>query len=458
MSKAHKVERLIAEKINNKPLLITEDSLIPILDYLENRKEAAISGDTSERYNQPIIAENVAMIPVSGSLSYEKTWLGAMCGMTSYQQLLEDVEEVLSYGIKTIVLDVDSGGGEAYSCFSTAEAIRNRVDAAGATLITYIDGMSASAAYALTAVSDEVIINPMAQAGSIGVLIRLMDQSEALKQAGLKPIFITSADSKVPFDTEGSFKKEFLEELQESVDELHTQFVNHVASYRNITPESVNSMNAKVFSAKKAVELGLVDKIMTQDEFAAYLVDLEEKKKPMPLGFFSRNTKAKANVEQPEAALAAHTQEELEMADKALLEEMQAKLNALQAQFDTDIAEAVAALDEKDAELNAALQELADAKEALAAIEAEKAQAAIDAKKAKLEAVVGTEMAGDLFPALSALDDAAFNKVVASYEAANKKFEQSPLAQEIGYEADGTASATQKESALAKRLKAKQAK
>jgi hypothetical protein len=146
------------------------------------------------------------------------------------------------------------------------------------------------------------------------------------------------------------------------------------------------------------------------------------------------------------------------MADKALLEEMQAKLNALQAQFDTDIAEAVAALDEKDAELNAALQELADAKEALAAIEAEKAQAAIDAKKAKLEAVVGTEMAGDLFPALSALDDAAFNKVVASYEAANKKFEQSPLAQEIGYEADGTASATQKESALAKRLKAKQAK
>jgi len=48
--------------------------------------------------------------------------------------------------------------------------------------------------------------------------------------------------------------------------------------------------------------------------------------------------------------------------------------------------------------------------------------------------------------------------VVASYEAANKKFEQSPLAQEVGYVADGTASTEQKESALARRLKAKAAK
>jgi len=48
--------------------------------------------------------------------------------------------------------------------------------------------------------------------------------------------------------------------------------------------------------------------------------------------------------------------------------------------------------------------------------------------------------------------------VVASYEAANKKFEQSPLAQEVGYVADGTAPTEQKESALARRLKAKAAK
>jgi DNA repair exonuclease SbcCD ATPase subunit len=285
-----------------------------------------------------------------------------------------------------------------------------------------------------------------------------MDQSERMKQEGLKPIFISSASSKVPFDAEGGFKKEFLEELQESVNELHLEFVNHVASYRDITPEAVNGMNAKVFNAKKAMELGLVDKIMTQDEFAEYLADLEESKKPMPLSFFNRKAKAQAEVEQPTAALAAKQQEEVEMADKALLEGMQAKLDALQAQFDADIAEAVAALDEKDAELNSVLSQLEEAKKALAEVEASKAQAALDAKKAKLVAAAGTVVAEDVFPALSVLDNEAFDKIVASYAQANKAFEQSPLAQEVGYTADGSADTIKQESALAKRLKAKQAK
>jgi DNA repair exonuclease SbcCD ATPase subunit len=177
----------------------------------------------------------------------------------------------------------------------------------------------------------------------------------------------------------------------------------------------------------------------------------------MPLSFFNRKAKAQAEVEQPTAALAAQ-HEEVEMADKALLEGMQAKLDALQAQFDADIAEAVAALDEKDAELNSVLSQLEDAKKALAEVEASKAQAALDAKKAKLVAAAGSVVAEDVFPALSVLDNEAFDKIVASYVQANKAFEQSPLAQEVGYTADGSADTVKQESALAKRLKAKQPK
>jgi signal peptide peptidase SppA len=459
---AHKLSRLIAEKINNKPLLITEDSLRPVLDYLETREEAAVSNDSSERFNAPSITDNIALIPVSGSLSYEKTFLGALCGLTSYQQLLEDVEEALSFGVQYLVLDVDSGGGEAYACFDTANAIRNRADKAGAKIIAYVDGMAASAAYALTSIADEVISHPNSESGSIGVLIRLIDQSEAMKKAGYKQQFITSADSKVPFNAEGGFKQEFIDDLQARVNALHIEFAEHVSKYRNISVESINDMKAKVFSANKAVELGLVDSIMTHDQFAEYLAQLEESKQPMPLNFslFKKNTKASADVsqevveatvEQQEAALAALPEENVDMAEQALIQELQAKMDALQTQYDADVAEALAALDEKDAELNAALKELDS-------IKAAQAQEALDAKKAKLVAVVGTEMAEDLFADLSALPDAAFDKVVASYQSANAKFEKSELANEVGYEADGSADAEQKESALARRLKAKQAK
>lgn len=443
---SHKVNRLIAEKINNKPLLITEDSLNPILDYLENRSEAALASDESKRANQPTIAERTAIIPIHGSLTYEKTWMGALCGMTSYQQLLEDVEEVLSVGIKTIVLDVDSGGGEAYSCFQTATAIRKRVDEAGAKLITYIDGMSASAAYALTSVSDEVISHPMAESGSIGVLIRLIDQSKAMDKAGFKQIYITSAESKVPFEADGSFKPDFLADLQERVDELHGEFVSHVAKYRNISPESVNGLNAKVFSAKKAQEIGLIDKIMEHDEFYDYLADLEEASNPMPLSFFKRkDSKAKAEDVNQEAALAALTEEDVDMTQLA---DMQAQLDAFiaeKAALESDMAEALALIDEKDAELAAALSKVE-------ALEAEKAEAHTNAKKAKLADVVGEAKATELFAHLSKLDDVSFEAVVDSYKATNKALESTELFTETGVAADVDTTIPQ-ESALAKRLR-----
>jgi len=466
MSKAHKLHRLAMEKIYNKPLLIVQESLVPILDYLENRTSSVTSEQVEASLveqglsrSEKMLTDDLAVIPITGSLTYESNFLSALCGLTSYESLVNDVSEALDMGIKTIVFRADSGGGEAFAMMSSADMIRDMVDKSGGKIITYVDGMAASACYGLIAISDEVVMHPDSQAGSIGVVIQLMNNSEKLKKDGYKRKFITSADSKVPFDEEGEFKEDFLDELKEYVDEIHVKFVNHVAKYRPISAEQINGLKAKVFSAKKSLSLGLADKIMDHAEFQSYLENIVEDKQEqnMPLSFLTRKAKAQANVEQPTAALAAQQQEELEMADKALLAEMQAKLDALQATYDKEVVEAIAALDEKDAELNAALSELAAAKEALAQFEADKAQAALDAKKAKLEAAAGTEIANEVFPALSALDDAAFDKIVASYEVANKAFEKSPLAQEVGYEADGSAPLVQ-ESALARRLRAQAAK
>jgi ClpP class serine protease len=425
---AHEAWRLLAEKINNKPLLITEDALTPILSYLENRTEAAISNEDTKRRNAPSIAERTAMIPVSGSLSYEKTWLGAMCGMTSYQQLVEDVEEMLDLGAKTIVLDVDSGGGEAYGCFETAMSIKKRVSDAGAKLITYVDGMAASAAYALASVADEVIINPMAEAGSIGVLIRLIDSSEAMKKAGYKQIYITSAKSKVPFDADGGFKKEFLEDLQSRVDKLHTQFLDHVSMNRNISTESINNMQAKVFDAEKALQLGLVDKIMSHEDFFEYLADLEEKSSPMITNIFK--PKAKASTE---AITTTEEDDAMKLAElQAQYEDVVAKLTASVdqvASLESQVLEALASVDEKDAELNAALSELNAIKQA--SLEAANAD-----KMAKLAAVYGDDQAQEMFDALSALPEAAFDKIVSAKRLDNQTVAQSPMFQEVGVTGD----------------------
>lgn len=424
---AHEAKRIIAERINNKPLLITEDALTPILDYLETREEAAIGNEDTKRRNAPSIAERTAIIPISGSLSYQKTWMGALCGMTSYQQLLEDVEEMIDLGAKTIVMDISSGGGEAYGAFSTATSIKKRTSEAGVKLLAYVDGMAASAAYALAAVADEIIINPMAEAGSIGVLVRLMDSSEAMKKAGYKPIFITSAESKVPFNAQGGFKKEFLEEIQERVDKLHMQFVEHVASYRNISPESVNDMQAKVFDADKALSLGLVDKVMEHEDFFEYLAQLEDVSTPMNVTNFLK-PKAKATDSVVVASIDEES-EAMKLAElQAQYEELSAKLEASVdqiANMESSILQAQAAVEGKEAELQTALSELNE-------IKAAKAQELADAKLAKLAAVFGDDQATELFESMSALPDAAFDKIVDAQRKANVALTDSPMMKEVG--------------------------
>ncbi len=429
---AHEVYRLIAEKINNKPLLITEESLTPIIEYLESRPSLAISNEDTKRRNAPSIAESVAMIQINGSLSYQKSWLGAMCGMTSYQQLLEDVEEVIDLGAKTLVLDISSGGGEAYAAFQTANSIKKMCNNSGVKLIAYVDGMAASAAYALACVADEVIAHPMAEVGSIGVLIRLIDQSKALANAGVKPIFITSAKSKVPFATDGSFKEDFLADLQAKVDTLHTEFVNHVANHRKMSVESINATNAKTFVAKDAKELGLIDSVMEHEEFFEYLAQLEDKNQVLNINSLFK-TKAASPV--TESA-------KLEDDEAMKLAELQAQYDELSASLATtaeqvtllqnEVATAKLAIEEKDALLLAAQTELEEMKAA-------KAKAIADEKMAKLSAVYGDAEAADLFEAMAALPDDKFDKIVNAKRLDNQNLTQSTMFKEVGVETEASA-------------------
>jgi ClpP class serine protease len=426
---SHQVWRLIAEKINNKPLLVLESQLDNIIGYLENRDvELAVSKENTKRANAPSIAERTAMIPISGSLSYEKQWLNSLCGVTSYQQLIEDVEEMLDLGAKTVVLDQNSGGGECFGCFETANTIKQRCEAAGAHLIAYVDGMSASASYALSCVADEVIMNPMSEAGSIGVLVRLTNPNEAQKKAGYEVTYITSADSKVPFDGKGKFKQDFLEDIQAKVDKLHIEFANHVATHRNISVESINDMQAKVFDADKALELGLADKIMTHEQFFEYLAELEDSNTDMNFKLFK--TKAKATAE-------AKTTEELEAMKLAELQaEMDSQLATLSASHEASVAQFTASLAEAQASLQAKEDELQAALAKLNEVEQVKAQAVAQDKLAKLSAVYGDEEAKELFADLSALPEAAFDRLVAAKKLSNEKLEQSTMFQELGVTAE----------------------
>lgn len=213
--------------------------------------------------------EEYGVIKIEGPLTYKPE--RAMCApdTCNYQDMVKAVQAIADSGKKRIIMVHDSPGGVAYNAMSMAAEVRKIADDNGIELIGYNDGLSASASYVWMSICNKVISNPDASTGSIGVVLSLINSNEAMKKAGYKRVFISAGDSKVPFDNEtGEFKEEFLQELQDSVNELYDNFVEHVATYRDgMSKEDVRSTEAKVFRAKEALKLGLIDDIMTNAEF-----------------------------------------------------------------------------------------------------------------------------------------------------------------------------------------------
>lgn len=411
---AHELARL-RSKLFDTPLLVDSKSFESILNYVDKRCEGTVdvtpkADSEFSMYSTLHYAEsNLGVIHISGPLTNKSTGWEAFCGGTSYESIKEDFEALLEEGVKTVAFMVESGGGEAYGMMDTGNYLRKKADENGVKIISYVDGLSASAAYGLTAISDEIISNRNSEIGSIGVLIRLMNDSKALEMKGYERSFISAGTEKIPFAEDGSFRKEFLEDLQYKVDALYKDFTEYVAEHRNMSVEAVRNTQANTFLAEDAIALGLADKVMTQEDFYSYLSGEAQSNKE---GSSMSNRIFKFN--KP-------TEETLDMTQLA---ELQAQLTASQEQ----LAELTSVKETLQATLVTQGSELSAFKAKVAELEAEKVEVKLSARKAALAAVKQDA----LLASLSVLDDASFEAVVNGFKAQAEVIDQSALMGEIG--------------------------
>lgn len=281
----------LTEELYSQPHLISQDAFKAISIYLTKRNEEGVtvteelaSDSSSKERRDPILDQydpitQVGILYIHGALTYKPVY--GLCGATgvSYESLLRDTVKLADLGAKTIIMDCASGGGEGYGAFECAKDLRSICDEANIKLIAYNDGCIASACYALACVADEIITNPSASTGSIGVLIALYNDSKYLEKEGYTRTFVTAGKSKIPFAEDGSFKEDFLADLQYKVDAMYQEFCEHVSQNMvKLSVEDVKKTEAKMFLAKDALKLGLVDKIMTRAEFAKYMADMITKR------------------------------------------------------------------------------------------------------------------------------------------------------------------------------------
>lgn len=278
---AHSLFRL-TQRIYNTPQLISMSSMRVITEYLSNRNIGLISPpvnpeDSSEDDDTIYYSDyNIGIVPITGVLTAVP--FEGVCGEegVSYQSIVNDVTTLIAQGAKTIILEMGSNGGEAAYCFEAAALVKSLAAEANVKIITYVDSIAFSAAYAWASIADEVIMNPTAEVGSIGVVVQLTNYNKMLKSEGIETLYIFSGSQKVPFDAEGDWQEGFLSDIQDKVDVFYSDFVEFVAMNRNIPVQAIKDTEARTFLHKDAIKLGLADKVMTKADFTSYIFNRDE--------------------------------------------------------------------------------------------------------------------------------------------------------------------------------------
>ncbi len=161
--------------------------------------------------------------------------------------------------VKAIVLRVNSPGGSALaSDIIWREAVLAKKVK---PFVVSMGDYAASGGYYIACPADVIVASPATLTGSIGVFglmfntQKFMNQKIGLTFDGVKTNkFADMPNNNRPFTAE---EKDI---IQNSVEDIYTEFINHVAQGRNMTTSAVDSIGqGRVWSGINAKQIGLVD-------------------------------------------------------------------------------------------------------------------------------------------------------------------------------------------------------
>ena len=170
---------------------------------------------------------------------------------------------------KGVLLKIDSPGGDVAGCFELARDLRAMARATGKSLVSYVDGMAASAAYALACSADRVYVPPTGYVGSIGCIDAMCDQTAADAQMGVRYALVASGARKTDGNPHVQISKDAVESLQMQVDGLAALFFELVEEMRGIPPAKTRAMQAALYFGGGAVDAKLADAVKTFSEVLA---------------------------------------------------------------------------------------------------------------------------------------------------------------------------------------------
>lgn len=220
---------------------------------------------------KPKFQKQIARIEVTGAIA-----------AATRKRVLEALKTVEERKFPALLLRIDSPGGtvgDSQEIYSALKRLQQKVK-----IVASFGNISASGGVYIGMGAQHIMANPGTITGSIGVILRGNNLERLLDKIGVSFKVIKSG----PYKDILSFDRELTEPeqqiLQQLIDTSYNQFVQTVAEGRNLSVETVRSFaDGRIFTGEQAVELGIVDRLGTEEEarrWAAQLVGLDPEKTP----------------------------------------------------------------------------------------------------------------------------------------------------------------------------------
>jgi len=231
---------------------------------LDDIINAATGMTTTSTTTNNLDHDYIGVLHIDGQIDEDSTSQGY-----NHKFLLKKLDQMMKdEHNKGVILYINTPGGTVYGSDELYLKIKEYQEETGRPVYSSMQSQATSGGYYISAPCDKIICNRNCWTGSIGVTIGTMyDISGLLDKYGIKTQTITAGKNKAMGSSVTGLTDEQKDILQSLVDEAYEQFTGIVAEGRDMKLSDVKKLaDGRVYTAKQALELGLVDEIGTYEE------------------------------------------------------------------------------------------------------------------------------------------------------------------------------------------------
>lgn len=208
----------------------------------------------------------IAVLYIEGTIMEGSTDVFGEGSSYNQQYILSQIDAFIHDDFnKGLVVFVDTPGGGIYETDEVYLKLLEYKEKTGCPVYISMGSMAASGGYYISAAGDKIFANRNTLTGSIGVTMgTFYDISDFLDEHGIKTVTMTAGKNKAMGSITEPLSQEQIEIFQSLLNESYNQFVEVIAKGRNMELDDVKEIaDGRLYSAKQAKNLGLVDNIGT---------------------------------------------------------------------------------------------------------------------------------------------------------------------------------------------------